>query len=99
LYNLELSGRVAKKHEHVEPTPTFLQLDWSVCERILPLFLPDDLPTLAEKNTISVELNELLNKLQGIIEMPITEELKTAFDKFVDINKRFRLVIFTSSIN
>lgn len=91
LYNLELSGRIAKKHEHLEPTPAFLPLGWDVCERILPLFLPDDLPNLAEKNTISAELNELLNKLQGVIEKPLTDELKISFDRFVDSNKRLRL--------
>lgn len=90
LYNLELPGRIAKTHEHVEPTPTFMQLDWDLCERVLPLFLPDELPTLADKNSLSAELSELLNKLQKLIEEPLTDELKNEFDQFMENNKDFR---------
>lgn len=90
LYNLELPTRIAKSHEHLEPTPVFRQLDWPLCERILPLFLPDYLPTLSEKNNLSAELNELLNKFQQVIGEPLTEELKAEFEHFLDVNKDYR---------
>jgi hypothetical protein len=90
LYKLELPTRFVKAHEHLEPLPTFMQLNWSLCEKILPFFMLDTLPTISEKDNLSSELIELLQKFQPLIEEPLTIELKTEFERFTETNKDFR---------
>lgn len=93
LYNLSLPTRVAKLHEHSESTSTFLQLDWNLCEKVLPSFMPDKLPVLSEREKVSAELIELLQRFRKLIELPLTDELRSEFEKFMEEHKDFRWVI------